>query len=389
MYLLFGRCLCVGVLSGSLIVGAALGREHESAQQILQEALQFQNAGNLEEAISHYEELLQVASPTPSILSNLGVAYAGSGAYEKAIDAYRRALQFETVPAGVHFNLGLAYYKAAHYADSLEQFEIAVRQSPRDERVLILAADVNFRLGRYQEVIATLDPVRLSSQNPALLYLLGTSLIREGRTDEGAVYIERIMRLGDTAAVHMMTGLIRMMAGEMDAAISQILEAIGHNPNLPGVHSMLGRAYLSIDEAEKAKMSFHQELQFNPTDFDAHFYLGSLYQNDKQYDKALDMYQSARILRPNDSSVTYRIAVTQLLRGALEEARQLLEELVAKQPDYLEAHVSLATVYHRLGLKEEAARERQIIIQLNADDDPNRPQERRSIYGSSVGPSSD
>ena len=44
----------------------------------------------------------------------------------------------------------------------------------------------------------------------------------------------------------------------------------------------------------------------------------------------------------------------------------MLEPLVAEHPSFSEAHVSLATVYYRLGRSEDGDREQAIVQQLKA-----------------------
>ena len=52
--------------------------------------------------------------------------------------------------------------------------------------------------------------------------------------------------------------------------------------------------------------------------------------------------------------------------GRVEQARAALESLVKEAPEFLEAHVSLATVYYRLKRKEDGDREREVVKRLNA-----------------------
>lgn len=373
-----------------LFVGAALlalssmpgfAQPQESPREVLQKAVRFHQAGDLIQAIEHYEQFLTLSTPQPDLLSNLGAAYAGVGNYEKAIASYERALEFDNPPPGIRFNLGLSYYKAARYQEALEFFELAVTEDPENFKAVLLSADVNFRLGEYGRVIEVLLPYEQSADNLALYYLLGTALIREGRSGEGAIYIDRVMRRGDPAAAHMMLGSARMMAGEMDAAAEEIKKAVELNPDIPGGHSMLGKSYIYLKEKEKAKDSFRRELETNPNDFDANLYLGSLLQQEQEYDQAMVYLAKARMMRPDDLQVIYQMAAIHLLQGSPEEARPLLEHVVAEKPDYIEAHVSLATAYHRLGMKEEANRERDIIVKLNAENDPYKPKERRVVGG--------
>ncbi len=50
-----------------------------------------------------------------------------------------------------------------------------------------------------------------------------------------------------------------------------------------------------------------------------------------------------------------------------------LEAIVKESPRFLEAHVSLATVYYRVKRKAEADRERALVQQLNAEIQAKQP----------------
>ena len=51
----------------------------------------------------------------------------------------------------------------------------------------------------------------------------------------------------------------------------------------------------------------------------------------------------------------------------------MLEELIAESPSFVEAHVTLATVYYRLRRKEDGDRERAIVERLNAEAQARQP----------------
>jgi len=65
--------------------------------------------------------------------------------------------------------------------------------------------------------------------------------------------------------------------------------------------------------------------------------------------------------------VRYQIALVDVAAGRLEPARLSLEALAAAHPQWSEAHVSLATVYYRLGRREDGDREQAIVRELARD----------------------
>jgi len=71
--------------------------------------------------------------------------------------------------------------------------------------------------------------------------------------------------------------------------------------------------------------------------------------------------------------VRYQLATLDLQDGRTEEARIQLEKLTKEIPQFVEAHVSLATVYYRLKRKEDGDRERAIVLRLNAEKQAAEP----------------
>ena len=58
------------------------------------------------------------------------------------------------------------------------------------------------------------------------------------------------------------------------------------------------------------------------------------------------------------------------MEGKLEEARRGLENTIQASPTFVEAHVTLATVYYRLKRKADGDRERSLVQKLNAEIEP-------------------
>ena len=76
--------------------------------------------------------------------------------------------------------------------------------------------------------------------------------------------------------------------------------------------------------------------------------------------------------------VRYQLAALDLAVGHLEEARKGLEDLIRQEPRFLEAHVTLATVYYRLKRKPDGDKERALVQKLNEEIQAQQPGVKRS-----------
>ena len=68
-------------------------------------------------------------------------------------------------------------------------------------------ADCRFRLGENREVIELLVPIEKSSpDNLAIIYMLGTALVRDRQPERGQVLINRILRNEDSVETRVLLG---------------------------------------------------------------------------------------------------------------------------------------------------------------------------------------
>jgi tetratricopeptide (TPR) repeat protein len=72
-------------------------------------------------------------------------------------------------------------------------------------------------------------------------------------------------------------------------------------------------------------------------------------------------------LKPTDSMARYESAMLKSTSGDYDAAARQLEQLVKDDPNWLEPHVELATLYYRLHRPEDGAKERQIVDRLTAE----------------------
>ena len=120
-------------------------------------------------------------------------------------------------------------------------------------------------------------------------------------------------------------------------------------------------------------MAFRRELESNPNDFVSNLQLGVLLKQDEDFAGARRCFERALMVRPDDPGVRYQLATLDLMSGKTEEARMALERLTKESPQFVEAHVSLATVYYRMKRKADGDRERETVLKLNAEKQAAEP----------------
>lgn len=356
------------------LISAAIAQSQPASEALLRRAIDLHQAGDIPAAIDAYRAYLKQEPKNVMARSNLGAALSKSGQYEQAITEYRQALELEPHNLPIRVNLALAYYKTSQLPAAAEELARAIQQQPSNRQAVLLLADCELRLGENKKVIDLLSPLEKDSPNDkALIYLLGTALIRDNQPARGQMLVDRILREGESAEAHLLLGTTKMNAMEFAEALVDLKKAVELNPKLPDVYSYYGLALLTTGDMAAAAHAFRKELESNPNDFVSNLQLGVIFKQDQRYDEARVSFERALRVRPGDPGVRYQMATLDLINGNLDQACAKLEQLIKETPEFVEAHVSLATVYYRLKRKEDGDRERATVLKLNAETQAGQP----------------
>jgi tetratricopeptide (TPR) repeat protein len=351
-------------------------QSNQSPQELLREAVTFQQQGKLEEAIRDYELFLDIYPDAPEVRSNLGAALVATGKYTRAIEEYKLALMKKSDPK-LRLNLALAYYKTDNFADAVVELEKVHAVDADNRQVQTLLGDSYVHVGENKKAIDLLWPVfAANATDLAVDYVLGTALARDGQVAPAQRVINPIMAGPDSAEKHMLLGTAKFAARDFAGALEDLRKAAEMNPDLPEVNSYYGQALFSNGQTSESRPIFERELAHNPNDFQSNVHLGLLRKQDQKYDDALKFLKRAQASRPGDVAVRYQIALVKMAQGKDQVALDELEQIVSQSPKFLEAHVSLSTLYYRLKRKEDGNRERGIVQQLTAERQAQEPAAR-------------
>ena len=343
-------------------------------QQLVQDAIQRQRAGDLAGAVPEYREFLNLHPEATAIHSNLGAALAGLGRYEEAVAEYRIALKQSPRLPSARLNLALAYYKMGRIADAAAQLEKVHVEEPSNHQALIVLGDAYLRMGQNKDVIRVLAPeAKKYPDDLAIAYMLGTAYIRNKQVEPGQVLVDQILRNGDSAEAHLMLGTAKMNIQDFAGARDEFAKAVALNPNLSDAHVLYAGALHLTGDSEQSSKEYQAGLAQDPYNFEANLQLGANAREEHDYGRAEQYFKRALQTRPGDPGVLYQLALIDADQSRLDPARQKLEALVKEYPDFTEAHVSLSLVYYRLKRPEDGKREHAIVQRLNAEAQAKQP----------------
>src|SRR2546425_60216 len=228
-----------------------------TAEESFAKGVQLHQSGDILGAIEAYQDALQQEPQRIDARSNLGAAYVRLGRYEEAVREYRRALEVDPGHAGVRFNLALALYKSGFVPDAAKELEQVLSLDPKHTAALLLLGDCRLQMGDEAGVVALLQPHEADLGPDRLYsYLMGTALLRRNELERGQVFIDRLLREGDTAPARLLMGAAHLRRQDARSALAELERAAQLDPKLPNVHGLLGLALMGAGRPGDAADAF-------------------------------------------------------------------------------------------------------------------------------------
>jgi cytochrome c-type biogenesis protein CcmH/NrfG len=368
--------ICIAALLTMGLTGAAAQTPSRESDQEYDRGVQLQQKGDLAGARHAYEAALKLAPRRIDALSNLGLTCAGLHQYEYAVQSFQKALEIDPKQPVVLFNLGITYLQAGHDENARRTLAGLVRGQSDNFLARHYLGVSLLKLGRIQEGVAELESVaRSHPEDLDAACTLVSVYIKEAQLAKAHDLIEGFISQHDSAAAHLVTGSYRMAVQDFRQAVIEFRRAQQLNPALPELALNLGSAYAMTGSQDIAIQLFEARLRKNPSDLESLGFLGWLYLDTDRLDDAEKMLNRAHILRPDDPDILFQLGRLARRQGQFEKAAGLLERVIAAKPRDVQAHVLLATTYFRLKRSAEGTKEREIVRQLNAEEQGKRSQE--------------
>jgi tetratricopeptide (TPR) repeat protein len=153
-------------------------------------------AGQVPEAIGHYEQALRIQPDNAEPQNNLGAALMKQGRLPEAIGHYEQALRIRANYAEAHNNLGVALMRQGRLPEAIGHYEEALRLRPDYPEAYNNLGIASVQLGQVPEAIGHYEEaLRLKPDYAEAHYNLGVALLRLGRVPEAISHWEQALRI--------------------------------------------------------------------------------------------------------------------------------------------------------------------------------------------------
>jgi protein O-mannosyl-transferase len=192
-------------------------------------------AGQVDEAIIHFQRALQISPDYAEAHNNLAGALLQGGHADAAIAQIRRALAIDPNYAEAHNNLGIALSQSGRMDEAIAEYRKALEISPGYAEAHNNLGNVLGRRGHRDEAIAhyqqalEIFPGYAEAHNN-----LGNALLQDGRVTEAIAHFRRALELRPSSTtVHNNLAAALLKNGEARQALAHYEASAEIQPNNP------------------------------------------------------------------------------------------------------------------------------------------------------------
>jgi tetratricopeptide (TPR) repeat protein len=155
--------------------------------------------------------------------------------------------------------------------------------------------------------------------------------------------------------------------GAYDEAIEFLRQVLKIDPKSVAAYNKMGLIYSEADQRNEAIDSYKKSLELDSSNLQALLGLGEVYSKMTRNDLAVAEFLKAEFLQPNDTELLFKIALEYWYNQKLEEATKYYQKIISINPDHIQTHLNLISVYEKLKNWEKALEEIEISKRLGRE----------------------
>ena len=187
-------------------------------------------------------------------------------------------------------------------------------------------------------------------------------------------------------------GIGLLLQGDLKAAQSAFEKVTEIDPQNPDGWVNIGRAALQEGDIARARVVLEKALAINPKLARTNFFYGSLMKDTGDYDKAAEYFRIVLAEYPRDRVALNNLGRVLFLERKYADAVKVLQQVLAVDPEDLQAHYNLMLCYNGLGDEKMAKEHEARYLRFKADEasqaitgpyrqlNPEDNNERQSIH---------
>jgi tetratricopeptide (TPR) repeat protein len=178
---------------------------------------------------------------------------------------------------------------------------------------------------------------------------------KEAYAEAAAVYRRALVK--EPGDIDLLLGLASVLLADREPgeALDLCDRALAVNPGFASAHTVKGKAHHEQGEYGKALTEYRRAIELDSRQTVAYRASAQIHVDElRDMDAHISQYEAVRAASPEEVRVLGLLAYSYQEQDRLEEAIEAFEAILKLDPEYVDAHYELATLYERAGLRQPA-----------------------------------
>jgi len=308
----------------------------------------YASLGQLDDAISCYENALAIKPDYSEAKNNLGITLHEQGKIDEAIINYKDVLAVKPTYAEAQNNLGNALKDLGELDSAIELYEKALVNKPDFNKAFDNLTIVLKELDQIEKAIKSYQRVIITNPKiPEAHYNLGLALQMSGKYDEAIKSYEKAIAIkSNYAEAHNNLGIVFKKLGQLEDAIKSYEKTLAINPGFTETHNNLGNILRELDQLDDAAKCYNKVIKINPNLPETHNNLGMVLSQLGKLRMAEASFTEAITLNPNYADAHSNLGMIYKEFGRIDQAITSLKKAIDLEPQYAVAHTNLCSIQY-------------------------------------------
>ncbi len=306
----------------------------------------------LDRAIEAYNKALAINEKDAAVHYYIGLLYEVKGNWPEAEKQYRRAVELQPGLINARTRLAEAIKRnGGKPEDMIAQALEAVKLAPKSVEAWVELGNIYLSRSQYDDAIKSFETaIKVKGDSAEAFYGRALGLQAKGQTDPALRDVNEAVRLRANwiEALSLQASLLTAK-GQLDEAAKSMEKARAIDPNNPTLLSQTGTIAELKGDGDGAIKAYEASLKVSEPQAEVHFKVGRMYFQRRNFPVALSHFQRTRQLNENYEHIDYWLGRTLAFSGANGDAQKALEQAIKKEPNFVEAHYELGSLYGIIG----------------------------------------
>jgi protein O-GlcNAc transferase len=321
-------------------------RPSNNVNNLLQSALEYRQAGKLEQAERIYNEVLELRPRNADAYYGLGNIMQDRGKLDEAITSYKKTIQLKPNLAGAYYNLGSIFKEKGQIDEAIQYYQKCMRLDPTYAGTYNTLGAIFQNKKKFDEAIQHFRQALLLDPNFDQPYNnLGLVFQEKGQLDDAIQYYQKALQLNPNyAKAHYNLGNAFQEKGQLDEAIACYQKVSELTPEFIEVYQRLGTALQKKGEGDRAIECYRRALSLNPDIVGPYINLGRALRDQGKYVEAEECFRKCLKIRP-DCFACYSNLLFEMLYNSNYDAETVFSEHLKFAKDCAEPFISSIPAY--------------------------------------------